>query len=278
MRSNKILMSLLAVLFIAVAGMFYYSNFYSVQQQEKDMVEVFVAKKDISQGSLFSESNVGKISMKKEQVLEGYVTDYKKLEDLSASTTVYKNEIITNARVASKKTGEKLHVVSVIPLNEVQGLEEGDTVRVFAKPRFMSQVYELFEIKEVQAVNMKKQSSGKETTLVQSIDLKVSDKEVEIYEKALASGDISVVLYSDLSDVSKQEFVSYEEVSYLVELAQDRADSLRKNTGTYYITLHKVKTGDTWESLAKQYKQTPEAIKEVNRVTTLEVGSILLVN
>lgn len=278
MRSNKILMSVLAVLFIAVAGMFYYSNFYTVQQQEKDLVDVYVAKKDISQGTLFDEKNVAKISMKKDLVLEGYITEFKKLKDLSAVSTVYKNEIITNARVANEKTGEKLHVVSVIPLNEVQGLEEGDTVRVFAKPRYMSQVYELFEIKEVKAVNFKKQSSGQETALVQSIDLNVSDKEVEIYERALASGDISVVLYSDLSDVNTQEFLPYEDVAYLVELSQDRADLLNKKQGYYYITIHKVKSGDTWESLAKEYKQSVESLQKVNEITTLEVDDVILVN
>lgn len=278
MRSNKILMSVLAVLFIAVAGMFYYSNFYTVQQQEKDLVDVYIAKKDISQGSLFTENNVGKVSMKKELVLEGYVTDFKKLKNLSAVSTIYKNEVLTQARVADKKTGEKLHVVSIIPLNEVQGLEEGDSVRVFAKPRFMSQVYELFEIKEVQAVNFKKQSSGEETALVQSIDLNVSDEEVEIYERALASGDISVVLYSDLSDVNTQEFLPYEEVAYLVEIGQDRAKMANKKIDYYYIGIHKVESGDTWESLASKYKHSIADLQLFNQTTTLKVDDVILVN
>ena len=279
MRLQNSLMAILLVLFIGVAGMFYYQNFHLVGLEKKNKVTVLVAKKDIPVGTSFTTDNTGLLKVDKESVLDTYVTDFSKLEGLSAQTTVYKNEIINDKRIESDKAGKTKYNLSIKPSNQITGLEEGDTVRIFVKPRSMSQLFEVIEVKDVEKVITKVSGSGKETGIIENINLLASDAELELYERAVSVGDIVVIAYNDLSDVNRAEILSFTEAATLIEQTIEYARSNNKTKGNYFGVIHKVTQTDSWSSLSSDYTKTEESIKELNpTVKRLKAGELVRIN
>lgn len=184
-------MLLLVVTFVITAGMFYYQNFYLEQKAEENKVTVLVAKKDIPEGTLFTTENVGAIKMDKEFVLPNYITSFEELQGKKANSDLLQNELITKGRVDQNTGGSKLFSVSVKgEFNST--IAKGDAIRVYVQKE-NGEVLELFNKKEVQQVNFKKNASGKETSTIESLDVLMSDKEAIDYFHAQKEGTILVV-------------------------------------------------------------------------------------
>lgn len=280
-KSNIVAMSFLSVLFISVIGMFYYQNFYLDHQQKKNLKTVFVVKKDMPMGSVFTEENVGVLQIEKERVFDNYITKADEILGKKSKATLYKNEIITKERVQEdgneKEDGNfRLSVTSKeMPPN----IKVDDTVRILVKPRKMSQLFEVVNAKDVEHVNVKVTSSGKETSHVLSLTILASNEEIELYQKAKSLGDIIIVPYEELSGTYMTSTLPFNEVAVLIQRIQEKANIEKKSKDAYFGQIHEVKLGDTWTSLANKYLTTSEELKGLNpSVHTLKEGVFIQVN
>lgn len=270
-KKEKFFMGLLVITFLATAGMFYYQNVYLDQQAESNKVTVLVAKRNIPEGSSFTADNVGAIKIDKEFVLPTHVTSFEQLKGKKANSDLLQNELITTPRIDQESDGTKMFTVS-LKAEVSSNIAQGDAVRVYVQ-MMNGDVYELFHKKEVKKVNMKKNASGKETNVPESLDVLLSDKEAVNYFNAQKAGTILVVKYNDLTE--KDQVVIPKFDSNLPKISKNTnvtssETSEEKKTETVVYT---VKSGDTWASVAEKLGVTEKELKEQNPgVVTLTPG------
>lgn len=259
-KKDKLFMLLLVVTFVITAGMFYYQNFYLEQKAEENKVTVLVAKKDIPEGTLFTTENVGAIKMDKEFVLPNYITSFEELQGKKANSDLLQNELITKGRVDQNTGGSKLFSVSVKgEFNST--IAKGDAIRVYVQKE-NGEVLELFNKKEVQQVNFKKNASGKETSTIESLDVLMSDKEAIDYFHAQKEGTILVVKYNDLTENNQTAVNKFESQGNHVSDAKlaDEQDSEAESETVVYT----VESGDTWDTVAEKLGTTAGELKKQN--------------
>ncbi|MFF2531487.1 LysM peptidoglycan-binding domain-containing protein [Brevibacillus sp. NPDC058079] len=272
---NKLMLSVLLLTFVSTSGMFYYDNIYLKKQDQANKVTVLVMKKDIAKGTEFSTDNIGAIKIDKEMVLPTYITKFDDVKGKTATSDLLANEVVTKPRVNEGGDGTRQFSVGVEAKNMPVSIKKGDAVRVFVQTEVGSKVYEVFEKKEVYGVNYKKSSAGKDTPVVQSIDLLLSDKEAVTYFDAQKTGNLLVIRYHDLTEKDTTTVPRFEENAD--ELLQLQADSKKRGGNKTDTTVsYVVKKGDTFESIAKAHGSTEGEIKEQNPgVVTLHPGDKL---
>lgn len=92
---EKIVLTVMVLLFLLSVSMFYYQNVYKVKELEKDMVQVLVAKEDISKNSELNEENTEWVKINKEMATEDNVFKKEDISKMKASTDIYKGEFIS---------------------------------------------------------------------------------------------------------------------------------------------------------------------------------------
>ncbi|WPS85409.1 SAF domain-containing protein (plasmid) [Brevibacillus halotolerans] len=260
---NKLMLTVLLITFVATLAMFYYDNVYLKKQYQANKVTVLVVKKDVAKGTEFTTDNIGAIKIDKEMVLPTYITKFDDVKGKTASNDLLANEIVTKPRINGVRDGTRQFSVGIEVKNMPDSIKKGDSVRVFVQTVPGSKVYEVFEKKEVVAVNYKKSSSGKETTVVQSIDLLMSDKEAVAYFDAQKAGELLLIRYHDVTEedtINVPRFDGNSEA--LLKRSEEAKRRGRNNTegSVSYI----VKKGDTFESIAKSHGITKDDVKSQN--------------
>lgn len=269
-KKEKFFMGLLIITFLATAGMFYYQNVYLEQKAEANKVTVLVAKRNIPEGSSFTADNVGAIKLDKEFVLPTYITSFDQLKGKRANSDLLQNELITTSRIEQDSDGSKMFTVS-LKAEVNSNIEPGDAVRVYVQ-MLNGDVYELFHKKEVIKVNMKKNASGKETGVPESLDVLLSDKEVVYYFNAQKAGTILVVKYNDLTEQDQVAIPKFDSnLSKARNKTKNAASSGEEEQGEFVI--YTVRSGDTWSSIAEKLGTTQKELMEQNPgIVTLSPG------
>lgn len=256
---QKILLGLLVVTFLGSSGMFYYQNVYMKEESKQNRVQVLVAKKDISEGAEFTSDNVGAILMDKDTVLPSYVTSFSDLKGRTASDDLLNSEIITKPRIEENSNGTRMLSVGLVSKNIPPNIKKGDNIRLYVQSKLTNQVYEVFEKKEVVAVNMKKSSSGKETTTVATLDVLMSDEEAVLYYSAQKIGDFYFARYYDLTEnnVGDTPKFTLEVAEQLTAAANEKKSTTTTSSSTSSGT--KINTGTSSQTNKPATGQTPVA-------------------
>jgi LysM repeat protein len=280
---NKVMLTALLITFVATTGMFYYQNVYSPKQDESKKITVLVAKKDIAEGSAFTTDNIGGIKIDKNMVLPNHITKFDDLKGKSSNSDILSNEIVTKPRINGVSDGTKQFSLGIEAKNLPTSIKNGDYVRVYVQTTVGNKIYELFEKKEVVSINLKKSSSGKDSTAIESVDLLLSDKETVSYFDAQKAGNILMVRYNDLTENDTVDIPKYdmrsEELTKLKAEAEEQEthkESYQKEEADGAVK-YIVKSGDTFESISKEFNITEDEIKTLNPgVTTLSPGDELI--
>lgn len=278
LRTGKGMIVALVVMFVAVIGMFVYNIAFSSAQESKQFETVLVAKDTILEGEAITKDDVKEIKIDKSAVVDSYVLNTKELgKDAAAKTTILANEILTDERISSEKKEMGNHSLDLSFSNNIT-VEEGDFVRILVKPKYMSQVFELFAVKEIEKLNYKVQSNGTQTGVLESITLNVTEEEMALYQQALSDGEIIVAKFDSVAEV-EEEYITFEEALSTIERSVSEVREEGRKEGYFFVTLHKVEKEDTLQSLADKYKVSEEQIKKLNDSSdALVEDSIIRVN
>lgn len=219
MKSNKVLFTVLILTFVMAAGMFYYQNFYSKSTQGQESKVVYVAKRDVVQGETFSKDNVGAIQIPVTSMLDSYELSLE--EDIlgkKAQTDIHEHEILIKERIESKERDLKEFVVFVKSDSDLRNIKEGSQVRVGVIPTEYEskELYMVLDKKTVVGVDIKMNSRGESTGIVDSVRVLMGEKEAELYHEASKSGSIVVLEYTTLAEAEKAEMQRFD--TFLDEL------------------------------------------------------------
>ena len=209
---EKIVLTVMVLLFLLSVSMFYYQNVYKVKELEKDMVQVLVAKEDISKNSELSEENTEWVKIDKKVSTEDNVFKKDNISEFRTSTEIYKGEFISKKRLkdVSKKIEDDEFNSYIINLNPdyTPELNEGDLIKVYAQVIEEKDGKEeiknllIFDKKEILGITgfaedgRSKQGEGQ-------IKIKVTDKEALSYYNAKQMGSIIVLKYEN--DLNKTD-------------------------------------------------------------------------
>lgn len=276
MRTGKGFIVLLIVMFLAVVGMFVYSILYSSAKEINNYQTVYVVKETLLEGSSITENDVKELKIDKSVDVKGYLTSLEELGEKSkVNSTILANEIILLERIDKDAEIAEKHEFNIQFSNKV-GIKEGDFVRVLVKPKYMSQVFEVLTVKEVQKVNFKKQNNGADTAILESVTVMVTEEEIALYEQAISSGDVILAKYNTVVNTD-ESYISFNEASQVIEksIAQVREEGRKE--GYFFVTLHQVEAGDTITALAEKYDVDASQIEAFNR-TQLKEDSVIRVN
>ncbi|MEK3956012.1 MULTISPECIES: SAF domain-containing protein [unclassified Psychrobacillus] len=214
MKTNKLLFSVLAVTFILAAAMFYYQNFYKDSMKEEDMRIVYVARTDIPEGTKLGKENIAAIQIPVTAMLSSYKLDYtKNIEGNIASSTIFEHEVIVKERITEKDRDKKQFMINVQSVSDMRGIDKGDTVRIAVIPTEYdnTDLFMVLDKKAVASNSIKVNSSGKETGVIDSVNLLMSEEEAAVFYKASKSGEIIVMEYNTLADAEKSGMQSFNE-------------------------------------------------------------------
>lgn len=214
MKTNKLLFSVLAVTFILAAAMFYYQNFYKDSMKEEDMRIVYVARTDIPEGTKLGKENIAAIQIPVTAMLSSYKLDYtKNIEGNIASSTIFEHEVIVKERITEKDRDKKQFMINVQSVSDMRGIDKGDTVRIAVIPTEYdnTDLFMVLDKKAVASNSIKVNSSGKETGVIDSVNLLMSEEEGAVFYKASKSGEIIVMEYNTLADAEKSGMQSFNE-------------------------------------------------------------------
>lgn len=277
MRKGKGVLALLIFMFLTVVGLFIYNIKFTATQESKQFQAVLVAKETILEGNPIKKDDVEFLKIHKAGLSSSY---HLKFEDLGknpvAKSTILKKELVTKERIVEGKTETATHELDVAFSNKVS-VKEGEFVQILVKPKFMSQVFEVYEAKKVNKLNYKVQNNGAETGIVESISIQVSDDELALYQQALSNGEIVVSKFNSVADIEKDKHILFESAVSLIERSIAVSREEGRKEGYFFVTLHQVEDGDTIDSLAEKYNVSADQIKAFNP-KGIEKESIIRVN
>lgn len=283
---EKMTLLLLILIFIATVGMFFYQNVVVKNQIEANKVSVIIAKKDITAGSEINEKNTGVMKIEKSAVFPDSLTvkDFKSIEGKKAASDILQNEIINRKRISDTQGEDKQFSINVTPTYS-STLTDNDNIRVyvqiFDKKTKETSLFQLFDKKQIIGINQKKDSSGKVSAVIDSLQILASDEEALNYFNAMKLGDIIVLKYNDITEADKLKVPQFKIDSPEIKKieANMRETENQKTPANSQTISYLAKDGDTLESIAKSFGTTKEALTNANPgVTEVTPGLTININ
>jgi hypothetical protein len=284
---EKLLLIGMCLIFFITVGMFLYQNVYSEAQVESNKVSVLIAKKDIPEGTEFNKDNVGQYKINKDFVFADYTlaSDFSKINGKLATADILTNEILNNKKVSNENSENKLFTIKVKP-DFYSDIKVQDNIRVyvqiFDKKTLETSLYKIFDKKQVLSVAILKNNKGTDT-LIDSLEVTVSDEEALNYYNAMKLGEIIALKYNDITEEDKLSVPQFKidspEIKKLTEsLAEETTKEAESVESTVSKISYTVKTGETMETIATSFAITKdEILKDNPGITEVKPGDTIMI-
>ncbi|MBG9693065.1 hypothetical protein ABD91_20110 [Lysinibacillus sphaericus] len=278
MRISKGLIAFLSFMFVVVVGLFSYNIFYSESEESKQFQTVVVASKAIAAGDTIEKSDLKEIKIHKDALIGDYVNSLKKVKkDITANNIILEGEIINSQKLVKADSVNEYQFID-IKINGSLNVQEGEFVQVFVKPRYMSQVFSVFDLKEVEKINYKTQNNGAVTKIPTSVTIKVAASDVELYQQAVSVGDVLVVKYDSITGLDEAEkVIDFGKSVSAIQNAITSAKAEGHREGYYFVVLHELGE-ESLNEIALKYNVSEKHITEMNAGKKFAVGDVMRIN
>ncbi|AMN31011.1 LysM peptidoglycan-binding domain-containing protein [Clostridium perfringens] len=147
------------------AIMFGYQNFIADKVKQSEKATIFVANQDINAMSVIDSRSFDKVTIPKQGVLPGYITNINQVQGLELKGGLIKGEPLVKDRINTSHSDLDMNMIlKVVPTYTPSQLNVGDNVRVFAlytdKTTGQTDMIDLFGVKKIVSENGGQKSSG----------------------------------------------------------------------------------------------------------------------
>lgn len=278
MRISKGLIAFLSLMFVVVVGLFSYNIFYSDSEESKQFKTVVVAAKEIAAGDAIEQSDLKEIKIHKDAIMGDYINSLNKVEkNLVSNTIILEGEIINSQKLVKVDSVNEYQFID-IQVNGSLNIKEGEFIQVFVKPRYMSQVFSVFDLKEVEKINYKTQGNGVVTKIPTSVTIKVAASDIELYQQAVSVGNVLVVKYDSITGINEAvKVIDFEKSVVAIQNAITSAKAENHREGYYFVVLHELGE-ESLSDIALKYNVSEKQITEMNAGKKFAVGDVMRIN
>lgn len=278
MRTSKGLIAFLILMFLVVVGLVSYNIYYSEVEESKQFQTVIVANKEIAAGESIKQLDFKEIKIHKDALMSDYVTSLKEIEEnLVANTIILEGEIVNSQKLVKADSVGEYQLID-ININGSLDVQVGDFVQVLVKPRYMSQVFNVFDLKKIEKINYKTQNNGAVTKIPTSATIKVAASDIELYQQALSVGDVLVVKYDSIAGIDKTEkVIDFKKSIGVIQNAIASAKAEGHREGYYFVVLHELGE-ESLSEIALKYNVSEKHIKAMNAGKKFAVGDVMRIN
>lgn len=271
----------------ASVGMFAYSNVYLPKASSEDKVTVYVAKEDIPAKVDLKDGMFKPVKVSKDSYIEGSVTDLKQIKGKQLTGKLEAGELLSVQRIS-----EEVHsdgpLVAELSVNTAIPLKNNDKIRIYVQ--YVDEdgklvVEELFHEKRIvskeslennasfgQKIEEVANEATRTSNDVNSIFVRLTDKEVVAYQEAVNTGTLYLVKILDEEDqdtLSSGQKVSDRKV---------KTESTETDDSSGTVALYQVQEGDTLSTIAQRFMTTEDRIVALNDgKTEFKVGDTIQV-
>lgn len=258
-KINKIVITM-GVLACVSGGLFAYQNFYLTKNNENEII--YLAKGDIPAMTSVTSEMFKPVSVPKNGVLPGYVTNINEIVGKELRGGLLADEPLSKSRLITNKDSKfdleiKLESDISVP---IKNNEYVNVYVILKDSQGKVEVRKVFDTKQIQVAGVGASATDISETI---ISVKVTEDELTSYYDARERGKVIIAKNNSLDAKTDITDKKYDPNSQEAQTAVKPSD---KEEGDNAISVieKKIEEGETLDTLAVKYKTTVNEIKKLN--------------